>query len=77
MFVSYWIDVKGQANLIIYSDKIPRRGEVIVIGPETYPGQEEELSFKVSEIIYNLDGHRLAKEMPIVVVESFGRIDKT
>lgn len=75
--MSYWIDVKGQANLIIYSDKIPRKGESIVLGPETFPGQEEELVFEVSDIVYNLDGHRLAKEMPIVVVEPVVKSNKT
>jgi len=67
--MSYWVDIKGQANLIIYSEKTPRVGEQIILAHDSFPGQEEELKFKVVNIVYNLGGHRLTKEMPIVVLE--------
>ena len=67
--MSYWLDIKGQANVIIHSEKTPRVGEVVVLGPLTFPEQEDEIEFNVINVIYRLDGQRLKKEMPVVVLK--------
>ncbi len=68
--MSYWLDIKSHPNLIVYSEHIPRIGEVMILRPLTLENQEDELKFTVVDVIYHLDGQRLSKEMPIVALEA-------
>jgi hypothetical protein len=67
--MSYWIDIRGQTDLFIYSEKVPRIGERIVIAHDSFLGQDGELRFRVVDVVYDIVGQRLIKEMPVVVVE--------
>ena len=67
--MSYWIDIKGQYNVIVYGNFIPRIGELVTLGPESFPGQEDGIEYRVTDVIYTLDGFRLVKEMPTIILD--------
>ncbi len=67
--MSYFIDIKGQYNVIAYSNFIPRIGETVTLGPDSFPGQEDEIEYRVTDVIYKLDGFRLFKEMPTIILD--------
>ena len=52
--MGYLVDILGQNNLHINSDKIPRIGELVQFIPATFDGQEEKLEYRVKDVIYTL-----------------------
>jgi hypothetical protein len=66
--LAYFIDIKGQADIHINSNDIPRIDETVILSPHTFDGQEEELHFRVAEVVHTL-GRGFIKEIPIIMLE--------
>ncbi len=66
--MSYWIDIKGHPNYKINSDLIPRLGEVLVLGPDTFEGQEGDLTYNVVEIVHRIEAGLPAIESPLLIL---------
>jgi hypothetical protein len=67
--MSYWLDIKGHSDLCIKSESVPRIGETVILSPETFSGQEEELRYKVIDVVYPISGIVLSQESPLVIIK--------
>jgi len=67
--MSFWVDLVGHKNIRINSELIPRIGELIVLGPDTFPGQETELKFRVTDVVYHIEGYLSLETGPTVILE--------
>ncbi|NQV41556.1 MAG: hypothetical protein HQ506_04300 [Candidatus Marinimicrobia bacterium] len=72
--MGYLVDILGQNNLHINSDKIPRIGELVQFIPETFDGQEGKLEYRVKDVIYTL-GKGFESDVPTVILVSEIRLD--
>ena len=70
--MGYLVDILGQNNLHINSEKIPRVGELVQFIPETFDGQEEQLEYRVKDVIYTL-GKGFESDVPTVILVSENR----
>ena len=67
--MGYLVDVLGQNNLHIDSDRIPRIGELVQFIPETFDGQEAKLEYRVKDVIYTL-GKGFESGLPTLLLVS-------
>jgi len=67
--MGYLIDITGHTNMHIDSDCTPRIGELVEIMPDTFEGQEEKISYRVSDVRFSL-GRGYIKGLPLVTLES-------
>ena len=66
--MSYWISVKGNKNIRIDDNFVPRIGETVLLLPDTFEGQEEELKFRVIDVIYTVGRFGSPKETPLLIL---------
>ena len=71
--MGYLVDILGQNNLHINSDRIPRIGELVQFIPETFEGQEEKLEYRVKDVRYTL-GKGFESDVPILILVSENKI---
>ncbi len=67
--MSYWVDIKGHPNYKVNCDIIPRMGEAVILGPETFEGQEGNLCYRVVDISHRVEAAYPGFESPLVVLE--------
>jgi hypothetical protein len=67
--MAFFLDIKGQSNIYITDDDIPRIGESIKLIADTLDGQEGALQFIVTEVIYTF-GPGYVTELPVVILEA-------
>jgi hypothetical protein len=72
--MDYLVDILGQNNLHINSDRIPRIGELVQFIPETFEGQEGKLEYRVKSVVYTL-GKGFESDVPTVILVSEIRLD--
>ncbi len=68
--ITYWIRVKGNQNIRVDDNFVPRIGETVLVVADTFYGQEEELKFRVVDVIYSVGRFGSPKETPLVVLNS-------
>jgi hypothetical protein len=71
--MGYLVDILGQNNLHINSEKIPRIGELVQFIPETFDGQEGKLGYRVKDVRYTL-GKGFESDVPILILVSENKI---
>ena len=69
--MSFWIDIKGHPNYKINSEYLPRVGELFTLGPDTFVGQEDDLTYRVVGVKHRIELGILAEESPLVMLESY------
>ena len=68
--MSSWISVKGNQNIRVDDNFVPRIGETVLVVADTFYGQEEELKFQVIDVVYSIGRFGSPKETPLVVLGS-------
>jgi hypothetical protein len=67
--MSYWVDIMGHPNFKVISEYLPRAGETVIIGPDTFEGQEGNLTYHVVCVQHRIELGVIGLESPLVILE--------